>query len=36
MLDKQNGVMSDMVKQIAVNMWKGLGISHISMPAKIF
>ena len=36
MLNKQKGVLSAVVKQLAVNMIKGLGISHISMPIKIF
>jgi hypothetical protein len=36
MLDKQKGVLSHVVKQLAVNMMKGLSISHISLPIKIF
>ena len=35
-LDKQKGVLSHVVKQLAVNMLKGLSISHISLPIKIF
>jgi hypothetical protein len=29
-------VLSDVVKQLAVNVMKGLSISHISLPIKIF
>jgi hypothetical protein len=36
MLNKQKGVLTHVVKQLAVNMLKGLSISHISMPIKIF
>lgn len=36
MLDKQKGVLSHVVKQLAVNLLKGLSISHISLPIKIF
>ena len=36
MLNKQKGVLAHVVKQLAVNMLKGLSISHISMPIKIF
>ena len=35
-LDKQKGVLSHVVKQLAVNVLKGLSISHISLPIKIF
>lgn len=36
MLNKQKGVLTHVVKQIAVNVLKGLSLSHISMPIKIF
>ena len=36
MLNNQKGVLSSVVKQLAVNMMKGLSISHISLPIKIF
>ena len=36
MLAKQKGVLSHVVKQLAVNLMKGLSISHISLPIKIF
>jgi hypothetical protein len=36
MLDKQKGVLTDVAKQLAVNLIKGLSISHISLPIKIF
>ena len=36
MLDKQKGVLGHVVKQLAVNLMKGLSISHISLPIKIF
>ena len=36
MLNKQKGVLSHVVKQLAVNLMKGLSISHISLPIKIF
>lgn len=35
-LAKQKGVLSHCVKQIAMNMLKGLSISHMSLPIKIF
>ena len=35
-LDKQKGVLSEVVKQLAINLMKGLSISHISLPIKIF
>jgi hypothetical protein len=35
-LDKQKGVLSHVVKQIAMNMLKGLPMSHMSLPIKIF
>ena len=35
-LDKQKGVLSNVAKQLAVNLLKGLSISHISLPIKIF
>lgn len=35
-LNKQKGVLSNVAKQLAVNLMKGLSISHISLPIKIF
>lgn len=35
-LDKQKGVLANVVKQLAINLMKGLSISHISLPIKIF
>jgi hypothetical protein len=35
-LDRQKGVLSNVAKQLAVNLLKGLTISHISLPIKIF
>lgn len=35
-LDKQKGVLTNVAKQLAVNLLKGLSISHISLPIKIF
>lgn len=35
-LDKQKGVLGSVAKQLAVNLMKGLSISHISLPIKIF
>ena len=36
MLDKQRGVLSHVAKQLVVNAMKGLSISHMSLPIKIF
>ena len=36
MLNKQKGVLPNVAKQLAVNLLKGLSISHISLPIKIF
>ena len=36
MLEKQNGVLGNVIKQLAVNLVKGLSIAHISLPIKIF
>lgn len=36
MLDRQKGVFTHVVKQIAINLLKGLSLSHISLPIKIF
>jgi len=36
MLDKQKGVLSEVAKQLVKNAMKGLSISHISLPIKIF
>ena len=36
LIQKQSGVLSNVAKQLAVNMLKGLSISHISLPIRIF
>ena len=36
MLNQQKGVLPSVAKQLAVNLLKGLSISHISLPIKIF
>ena len=36
MLNQQKGVLPNVAKQLAVNLLKGLSISHISLPIKIF
>jgi hypothetical protein len=36
MMDKQKGVLVDVLKQLTVNLLKGLTITHISLPIKIF
>ena len=36
MLNKQKGVLPNVAKQLAINLLKGLSISHISLPIKIF
>lgn len=35
-IEKQKGVLGNVAKQLAVNLLKGLSISHISLPIKIF
>jgi hypothetical protein len=35
-LNRQRGVLSHIVKQLAMNMLKGLPMSHMSLPIKIF
>ena len=35
-MDRQRGVLMDVLKQLTMNMLKGLSISHISLPIKIF
>lgn len=35
-LEKQKGVLVNVAKQLAINLMKGLSISHISLPIKIF
>jgi hypothetical protein len=35
-MDKQKGVLVDVLKQLTVNLLKGLTITHISLPVKIF
>lgn len=35
-MDRQKGVLSHVVKQLAITLLKGLSISHISLPIKIF
>lgn len=36
MLDRQKGVLSDVAQQLMKNALKGLSISHMSLPIKIF
>lgn len=36
MLDRQKGVLSHVAKQLVGNALKGLSISHMSLPIKIF
>ena len=35
-MERQKGVLGNVVKQLAINLLKGLTISHISLPIKIF
>lgn len=35
-MDRQKGVLVDVVKQLAITLLKGLTIAHISLPIKIF
>ena len=35
-LDKQKGILVDVLKQLTINLLKGLTIAHISLPIKIF
>jgi hypothetical protein len=35
-LEKQKGILSHVIKQLAVNMLKGLSMSHTSLPIRIF
>jgi len=35
-MERQKGVLVDVVKQLAVTLLKGLTIAHISLPIKIF
>ena len=35
-LDKQKGVLVDVLKQLTITLLKGLTIAHISLPIKIF
>ena len=35
-MDKQKGVLINVLKQLTVNLLKGLTITHISLPIKIF
>ncbi len=35
-MERQKGVLIEVVKQLAMCMLKGLTLSHISMPVKIF
>lgn len=35
-LEKQKGILSHVIKQLAVNMMKGLSMSHTSLPIRIF
>jgi hypothetical protein len=36
MLDRQKGVLSHVAKQLVMHAMKGLSISHMSLPIKIF
>ena len=36
LIEKQSGILASVAKQLAVNLLKGLGISHISLPIRIF
>lgn len=36
LIQKQSGILANVAKQLAVNLLKGLSISHISLPIKIF
>jgi hypothetical protein len=35
-MERQKGVLVNIVKQLALNFLKGLTITHISLPIKIF
>ena len=35
-MERQKGVLMDVVKQLAVTLLKGLTLAHISLPIKIF
>ena len=35
-LNRQKGVLSHVVKEVALTILKGLSISHVSLPIKIF
>ena len=35
-MERQKGVLVDVVKQLAITLLKGLTIAHISLPIKIF
>jgi hypothetical protein len=35
-MNKQKGVLVSVMKQLTVNFFKGVPISHISLPVKIF
>jgi hypothetical protein len=35
-MERQKGVLMNVVKQLTVNLIKGLTITHISLPIKIF
>ena len=35
-MERQKGVLKDVVKEFAKNFFKGLGISHMSLPVRMF
>lgn len=35
-MERQKGVLKDVVKEFAKNFLKGLGISHMSLPVRMF
>lgn len=35
-MERQKGVLKDVVKEFAKNFIKGLGISHMSLPVRMF
>lgn len=35
-MERQKGVLVDVLKQLTMNIMKGLTITHISLPIKIF
>ena len=35
-MDKQKGILKDVLSQLTKNFIKGLGISHMSLPVRMF